>query len=479
MKDDLSKLERQLELEKLIAHNAKRFVQVDDISVAINQALLEMGKFSNASRAYVFEIRHNEELMDNTFEWCSEGVSAEIDNLKGLPISLFPWWISQIENGNILNIKDVSSLGEEAKAEKEILEAQNIKSVLVLPLMFDGKLQGFVGIDNVNSPSGWKEEDRAILGIIAEFFSSAFRRLFAEQELNKSNLELEETLLTLKKTHSQLVSQEQMVAIGRLSAGVAHEINNPLGFILSNQTTLRTYIKDLLEIIEVSNQLAKTSLESTNLEVIVESANKYNKLAKKLDLEYIAEDIVDLMDDIDIGISRVSKIVEGLRFFSHKTNNDQFDAYKMDEGIKNTLIIINSKLKEGITVNQDLDPNMPMIECNSGQINQVLLNILVNAVDAINEKNINDGQININTYFDNQFAYLEIEDNGIGMSQETISQIFTPFFTTKEIGSGTGLGLSIVYDFITNVHNGNISVDSTVGTGTKFIIKLPIEHQKK
>ncbi len=455
MKDNIfeSKLVRQLELEKIVSNIARGFVRIDDIDYAISNALKAIGEFSNASRAYVFKFKENDTLMDNTNEWCKVGVDAEIDNLQNLPTNIFPWWINKIINGEVLDIHDVSDLGDSAKAEKEILEMQNIKSVLVLPISYKDKLQGFVGFDNIESKGVWTEEDQVILSLASEFFSNVFERKVTEDKLNHSNKELEKVVLSLKSAQTQLFQQENMVAIGQLAAGVAHEINNPLGFVWSNHTILKNYVYDLINIID-------------GMKLAEEKRSEY---------DFIVSDVDGLVEDINSGLERVKKTINGLRFFSKVDKIEDVELYDIREGIENTLVVISYKLKNKIKIIQVIDNELPLIMVNGGKINQVILNLLINAVDAIEEVgNRNNGVIKIEVNKSEDHIILKITDNGAGMSEDVKKQMFNPFFSTKEIGKGTGLGLNISYDIVNNLHNGKLIVQSEVGVGTEITVKLPI-----
>ena len=370
------RFERRLALEQIISRMARNFVHLEKAVAGIHIALKEIGEFSGASRAYIFEFNSDGASMDNTYEWCGDGVSAEKDNLQNIAIGTFPWWMDKIRDGDVLNIHDVSKLGAEAQAEREILEMQGIKSVLVMPIMKRAILNGFVGFDNVNSLGTWQEDDTSVLSIAAEFFSNVFDRLTSERELNDAKDELEASLTSLQRLQAQMIQQEQMVAIGLLAAGVAHEINNPLGFVLSNQKTLRQY----------TEILAQYTTGFAKGEVWSDVSPK-----DKEDMRYIQEELSDLFDDIDIGLQRVKKIVESLRFFSRVDSMQAFDPYSLKEGISNTLVIINSRLSDAVHLKLEIPDNLPNLIVHGSKINQVLLNLIINALDAIADLGPVDG----------------------------------------------------------------------------------------
>ena len=441
---------RQIQLERLVSGIAKDFIHNEKIEDSIRNALKKIGEISNASRAYVFEIHSNNELISNSYEWCNTNVVPAINNLQNLPASTYPMWMKWLSQGKILNISNVDEMPKEASAEKSIIKKQGIKSLLVLPLSYDTGLKGFVGFDNCEKYNVWQDEDEVLLAILSEIFSSAFERKQKEKQLQQTNEQLNETINELNSLQSQLFIQEQMAAIGNLAAGIAHEINNPLGFILSNTTTLKDYVNEILEEMKSCN--------ITNENII-----------------FISSDIKDLVSDTLEGLDHVKKIVDSLRYFSRANTNVEFNNYNIIEGLENSLTMLNNRIKYLCKVEKHIADNIPMICADSGRINQVILNLLVNALDAIEEKNIQGrGMISIDISFDRKNLIFSISDNGIGIEKETINNIFKPFFTTKSLGKGTGFGLSIVYEIIVNLHKGKIDVESTPNIGTKFILNIPI-----
>ncbi|MCY6370220.1 PAS domain-containing sensor histidine kinase [Clostridium ganghwense] len=298
------------------------------------------------------------------------------------------------------------------------------------------------------------------------------------QILNTKNDELKHTLKKLKDTQMQLIQEDKMASIGQLSAGIAHEINNPLGFIISNFRSLKKYTDKFENVISGYREF-KSSLENSSNSNFINEINILNEIEKKNKLDFILEDLKELLNDTDVGLERVRKIVLTLRMFAHENIEDEFEEYDMNLGLKNTLIIANNEIKYTSNVETSLN-DIPLVMANSNEINQVLLNMLVNASHAIKEKQPESsnkfGILKINTYNDEKYVYCSIEDNGIGIPEENMSKIFNPFFTTKSIGKGTGLGLSISYDIIKNKHRGDLIVESNVNVGTKVTIKLPINQ---
>lgn len=467
------KMLRKLDFEQLIALISSRFISISDVSQAIMLSLKDIGVFSHSSRAYVFEFNSDNTLMDNTFEWCLEGIEPEIDKLQGIPIETFPWWISKLKKGEVIEINDVSQLTVEAAAEKEILEMQSIKSILVLPIMIHQELRGFVGFDNVVSTGSWDTDDLTLLKVTSEIISHAFERFKAESELINYNNELEAALKQLKIAESQIIQQEQLVGIGQLAAGVAHEINNPLGYILSNMDMLKQNIGEIAELYKAYDALNKCKDDHNKFYA---SMHEIETLKQKYALDEIVDDLEELLEDMEEGLRRVSKIVNGLRFFSRVDQTEEYCLYDLNEGIENTLIVANNELKQMVIIDKKLE-NIPLITCVGNQINQVLLNVVLNSTYAIKNNIRNEeGKLSIETKSDSEHVYCKISDNGGGISEEIEKNIFTPFFTTKPVGAGAGLGLSIAYDIVVNKHKGKIDVINNFGIGTTFNITLPINH---
>jgi len=294
-----------------------------------------------------------------------------------------------------------------------------------------------------------------------------------EEALNERNREVINGLANLKRTQVQLVQQEKLAGIGQLAAGVAHEINNPLGFVLSNFDSLKKYLTKITEVFQKYGELKNQVLESDaqNLKELVQQLVIFEKQKK---IAYIFEDLEPIIQESDDGLNRLGEIVKALKLFSRVDKNSEQECYDLNAGIKSTLIIARNEIKYVADIEVELG-ELPVIQASAGKINQVLLNIIINAAHAIKEKQMDDlGLVKISSCHDDGFVYCSIQDNGIGMTAETMKNIFEAFFTTKKSGHGTGLGLSISYDIVVNKHCGDISVISEKGIGTTFMIKLPL-----
>lgn len=293
-------------------------------------------------------------------------------------------------------------------------------------------------------------------------------------EIQEHNEELRAVNAQLQDAQNQLIQQEKLASVGHLAAGVAHEINNPLGFVTSNVATLRKYTGKY----RLATELAISFVETTGMEELNPEARipfrAMKDYLKKNDFEFINEDLEDLFKDTSEGLARVGKIVKGLRNFSRIDQINEMSAYNLNEGIENTLIISRNEIKYAAEVKLQIE-EIPDICASGGQINQVILNLLLNAASAVKSKHEpNLGVILLHTWADSDSVHLMISDNGTGIPPEHLNTIFNPFFTTKPVGEGTGLGLSISYDIIVNKHHGMLNVESKLGEGSDFHISLPI-----
>lgn len=290
------------------------------------------------------------------------------------------------------------------------------------------------------------------------------QNIILEEKVKERTKELNQVLTNLKQTQSQLVDAEKMSSLGQLTAGIAHEINNPINFVSSSISPLRRDIKDIESIIKKYEEINV----SDNLE---EKLKEVEALKQEIDYEYIKAELETIINSIQDGAERTKEIVSSLRNFSRL---DEIDLQKADinEGIESTLVLLKNKLN-GITLSKDLG-KLPIIECYPSKLNQAFMNVIDNAIGAVKEKNLKSGKgsIEIKTHFDDDFIYINIKDNGVGIDEKIKEKIFEPFFTTKDVGKGTGLGLSIVYSIIES-HKGDIIVNSKKNEGSEFIIKIP------
>lgn len=294
-------------------------------------------------------------------------------------------------------------------------------------------------------------------------------RLEAEHLLEEKSRQLFQKELKLKESYDKLrlqeatiLKSEKLATLGTLSAGIAHEVNNPLAFVLSNMESLDNYTASFIKLFQLIQDLRDRDQLSTLAQ------NALHNLIQQEDLLYASEDIGELLKDTGDGLNRMRDIIDNLRSFSR---TESFDRVESDllVGLKSTLKLLHSKLK-GTKIELSLNP-IPKIICNPNEINQVFLNLIINAKQAT--ENTPGAKITISSYLQDNTIFIRVADTGCGMSEQVIKQIFVPFFTTKPVGQGTGMGMAVSYGIITN-HGGDIIVKSTLGKETTFEVQLPV-----
>lgn len=399
-----------------------------------------------------------------------------------------------IRNLQILQIDDVYRTTLPAGMQ-ELLIRQGIRSKLLIPLQtYSGQL-GAIVCSHSTSVHYWTMGEVQILQAITDQLAIAVNQaeLFAETRATALAAEtqaqyLAEALQKLQQTQAQLIQHEKMSSLGQLVAGVAHEINNPVNFINGNITYAADYIANILQILQLYQ------------EHYPEPISAIQELAESIDLDFITQDLPRLLSSMKIGVERIYQIVVSLRNFS-RLDEAEIKAVNLHEGIDNTLLILHSRLKQNqmgqpIRVFKEYE-NLPLIECCAGQLNQVFMNLLSNAIDALDDVSdhpsitistelavcsvANHLECNVDESVESTSqVIIRIRDNGCGMTEAVQQKIFNPFFTTKPVGKGTGLGLSISYQIIVDKHGGTLDCLSKPGSGTEFRIQIPVQaHQIK
>lgn len=372
----------------------------------------------------------------------------------------------------ILRIDDVEQYPE--PTHQVYLQSFGGRSVIeVRILLQNGQLGVLAG--NRHQVQPWSEHEVELLQAVATQLAIALNQANLYAESQQRAQELADTLLKLQRTQMQMIQSEKMSSLGQLVAGVAHEINNPVNFIYGNLSHANDYIQDLLGLINLYQQhYPKPALEiSTETEAI--------------DLEFLREDLVKLLNSMKVGADRIQLIVASLRNFSRMDEAEKKQV-NIHEGMDSTLMILQNRIKARpdrveIKILKDYG-DLPCVDCYAGQLNQVFMNILVNAIDALEERlTLHSPSADVpyiptitirTTIVATQSIEIAIADNGMGMPEAIKSRIFDPFYTTKPIGKGTGMGMSISYEIITTKHGGTLNCTSNSGTGTEFVIQIPL-----
>jgi signal transduction histidine kinase/DNA-binding response OmpR family regulator len=391
-------------------------------------------------------------------------------------------WV--LEHGEPLLVRDVRKDG---RFYKEVDEKTGFetRSMIAVPLFVKDRVVGIIEVINKVTGSSFDEGDRDTLitmaGQIAVAIDNArmaedLRRSKGQIEEYSKNLEamvlkrtseLEKANRELKAAQAQLLQTEKLSSLGQLAAGVAHEINNPIGFINSNLRTMGEYVEDLMRLVERYDALTK-AIKARDYEALSAISSEIPEIKRQMRFDFIVSDFNKLIQESRDGAYRVYKIVRDLRGFA-RADDAERKFVDIHAALESTLNIVWNELKYKAEVIRDFG-DIPEVECLPTQLNQVFMNILINAAQSIKER----GKITIKTYSEGERVFIEISDTGIGIPEGSLTKIFDPFFTTKEPGKGTGLGLSIVYNIIKK-HNGDIKVRSKVGEGTTFTIELPVE----
>jgi len=400
-----------------------------------------------------------------------------------IPTTSFGSLTTRVFNKEIIRVDSARDLTD--PVERNLFFREGYTALLALPIHTTSGEIGIVGCSHSSGARPWRDFEVELLQAVSDQLAFAIDQaqllhqsrtatLMAQEQAAK----LEHTLDELRETQCQLVQSAKMSSLGQLVAGVAHEINNPVSFIYGNLTYINQYTEDLLDLVQRYQEVYP---QSAALQAVAED----------IDLDFIREDLPKILGSMKMGTERISQIVLSLRNFSRV---DQAEMKQVDihEGIDNTLLILAHRLQakqmgyRGIQVIKDYG-NLPLVQCYAGQLNQVFMNILTNAIEAIEEYNTERSLEDIKNYpsaiwictevlADRNQVVIVISDNGPGMTQEVAHRLFEPFFTTKPVGSGTGLGMSISYQIVVKKHRGQVQCISAPGYGTAFLIYIPIQQ---
>lgn len=346
-------------------------------------------------------------------------------------------------------------------------------SLLGAPLNVGGVIRGVLYLADKDGGKPFTGDDETLLSLFVVEAAHAVERgeLLATLEQRNRTLEQDKAqqaalIEQLEQAQNQLLQAEKMASLGQLAAGVAHEINNPIGYINSNLTSLEKYTDELIRVVEVYQVMEPALEDHPQLLRFVESVRQ------EADLEYVKRDLRDLVQESQEGIGRVRKIVQDLKDFSH-VDAAEWQSADLHKGLDSTLNIVHNELKYKAEVVKEYG-DLPPVDCIVSQMNQVFMNLLVNAAHAIEER----GVITVRTGRREDEVWIEIADTGKGIPRQHLNRLFEPFFTTKPVGKGTGLGLSLSYSIVQK-HGGRIEVESEVGKGTTFRIRLPVRQRQE
>lgn len=367
-------------------------------------------------------------------------------------------WVAERGTALLLN-GDISA---DPRFSNLATETARSKSSICWPLHANDQVIGVVSINRSGEQADFNQESLDQGAIVLDLVSLLLTNILLHDEQQRRIEELREANAKLEEAQHQLVQSEKMASVGQLAAGVAHEINNPIGFINSNLGSLEKYVDQIIGAL-IKYETIRPSVQGNPAALAV-----LDHVRKNIDLDFLREDIPVLLKESRDGIVRVKNIVQSLKDFSHLDPSDEWQWADLKIELEKTITLARNELKYKCELVREYG-EIPLIECLPGQISQVFLNMLVNASHAIKEK----GTITIRTRQVDNYVEIDIADSGQGIAPAHLGKIFDPFFTTKPIGQGTGLGLSISYGIIQK-HHGEIHVVSEPGKGTTFTIRLPV-----
>ena len=422
-------LEYRLDFEERICAASNRFINCapEEFDDRIHNTLASIGKFVNADRTYIFRFHDDMRGMSNTHEWCAEGVSSQIDELQNLSTASLFWWTEKLKKFETIHLRHLDELPDEANKTREVLEAQHIKSLIVVPLVIENNLLGFIGFDSIHEATEWSSDTISLLQTTGEILTNALQRHQIQQALKQANEEL-------KQRQQQLVEQERQRALTTMVSGIAHDFNNAL-------SPIQGFSQILLDNPKMLDDREKT-------------------------LQYL--------DCINKSAKGAAETIRRMRKFYRPNEETNLIRIDLNSIIQEAVSITEPRWKEEakaagkeIEIKTHLADNA-MVKSNEAELNEVLTNLIFNAVDAMP----NGGVIRIATMHGDSSVVLAFSDNGMGMSEETKNKCFDPFYTTKG-AEGSGLGLATIQGIIQR-HEGEMTVESTEGEGTTFRMTLPV-----
>ncbi len=484
--------------ERALATTIDKIRRSLDINTLFQTTTQEVRQLLKADRVAVY--RFNPDWSGN---FVAESVSSGWNPLVGSLADTVDTHLEETQGGRYREnkafaVNDIYTVGH-AQCHIELLEQFQAKAYIIVPILCGQTLWGLLAAYQNSGPRHWYEYEIELLSQIGTQFGVGVHQsqLFEQLRHQKESLGL--TLQNLQQTQSQLVQSEKMASLGQLVAGVAHEINNPVNFIYGNLTHVTDYARDLLELLEQYQECYPTPDEAIQ------------EFREEIESDFLREDLPKILSSMRVGVERIRGIVLSLRNFS-RLDQSQKKAVNLHEGMESTLLILQHRLKakgdrRGIHLIKEY-VDLPLVECYAAQMNQVFMNILSNAIDALEMRDRNrspeqirdnpswikittqwledeasgliPGEVRLNHDYPActlkpKRIVIQISDNGPGIPKEVRSRIFDPFFTTKPIGSGTGLGLSISYQIVVEKHGGCLKCVSQPGQGTEFQIELPMQ----
>ncbi|MBC1214647.1 GAF domain-containing protein [Trichormus variabilis ARAD] len=478
-------LQKSAEQRRILFDLVVKIRESLDLEAILKNTVQEVRRSLQADRVGIFRFDSDQGFCSG--EFIAEDVLPKFDSALAVKVQDYCFgdhYAPQYRQGQVQVISDVNSVGSKVP-HLDVIEQFQVKAQIIVPLMEGDNLWGLLCIHQCTHPRHWEEDELEFVTQIAAQLSVALHQanLFQQSSLlgetRAEANQLAQTLKELRTAQMQIIHAEKMASLGQLVAGVAHEINNPINFIHGNLEHAHQYTQELLRYVKLYQHYHPNA------------APEIQEFFQQAEIEFLFEDLPNLFQSMQVGTQRIQEIVTSLRSFSRLDEAD-FKTANIHECIDSTLMILQHRLKpsadsHAIHVTKDYD-DLPLIECYPGQLNQVFMNLLSNAIDALEEREAklspeviaaHPSEIRIYTSLLNQdWMSIRITDNGLGIDEQIIPRLFDPFFTTKMVGKGTGLGLSISYQIVTDKHKGKIYCQSELGKGTEFVVELPILQAK-
>jgi signal transduction histidine kinase len=466
IKIDIAKQEKLIDDLKLLIDSKKRIIetQKSELDEQIKKSndqnyLIEKQSFvlyeqRDSLKTQIRKLKNSEKSLKNQ---AIELIKGNVDLMKQQ---------EEISKMDLILVEKTNELGKQSitiSKQRQILWLFSFVIVLIVFII----IFIFIALRNNRRKNILLNNHRVKIEEINNELQASIEEIQAtNEELHNKNEELETTLGKLKEAQESLLQAEKMASIGVLTAGIAHEMNNPINFVYAGVNSLKKDFVDLIPILDEIDKLKSTDSNLPEKIKYIEELKQENQYSDALDA------IKQTIDDIKLGADRTTEIVKGLKNFS-RIDKEEWNKQNIHECINDALVILRNKYKMNIEIIKNFDEEIPQIDCYPGKLNQVFVNIISNSIDAIEDK----GEIKITTIANNEYLTVKIKDSGQGINPEVKAKIFDPFFTTKKVGKGQGLGLSITYGIIKE-HKGNIEVITEKNKGTEFIIQLPIKQTK-